>query len=153
MPGKHKTINHYQRLIHTYSERAELYKQRYGVQSKPYINARNKVALYKRGERRGLIKREKIRKFALLIKDYIGVDVTKSKDPKKIDAKIAKGIFIKYGMQNGFTGTDLGEYIGLKGRWSASKFRIRFTRQITQNKTYKEYYYGFLEYIKRNDVN
>jgi len=149
MGGKHRNISQYRSLANSYKARSLAYREKYGDSSPQYLAARDKAYNFNKAVKRAQNLNNRIAELAEDIKEFMGEDVKRTKDPKTKEGKAAKGIFIKYGMQNGIKGLFLGNYIGLKGNWSASRYRIRFTKSFSKNNYNREMYYRFLEFKKR----
>ncbi len=154
MGGIKKTINGNQKNIAEYIKRREEFRKIYGVGSLEYRERVRKINIkignWRRTLRRQKELRNKIDELILNIKTFMGYDLFKNnKSPKTKEGKCAKGIYFKYGIENKFYGTDLSNRIGLKGDWTASKYRRRFTRSFKTNKYNREMYHRFLNYIKQ----
>lgn len=63
-------------------------------------------------------------------------------------ANTMRGIFCKWGIENGIRGIILAEYIGYNNRYWASKTRLTFTRSFTKNKQNKELWERFKLYYQ-----
>lgn len=147
---KRKTINHFQRLIHKYKQRAAIYKEKYGVNSKPYKNAMQRVYSYSRTLRINLKKREEIYKLAEQIKEYMGIDVKETKGKYKLEPTAARGIFCKYGLQQGLYSTEMARFLKVQTK-AIARGRLSFTRKMNENIELKKIYYGFLQFVERKD--
>lgn len=147
---KRKTINHYQRLVHKYKQRAAYYKDKYGINSKPYKNSMERVYLYTRGLKRNLQKREQVYKLAEQIKEYMGIDVRETKGKHKLEPAAARGIFYKYGLQQGLYSTEMARFLKVR-TVTVPRGRLSFTRKMANNKYLRETYYGFISFVSRKD--
>lgn len=153
MGGKKRTINEYECLIWTYSKRRDEYREKFGVTSEEYkkrvyqINI--KLGNWRRDAKRQRDKRAKIDWIISQIKEFIGYNLYENfKSPRTKEGRVAKGIFFKYGMEHRIMGVDLSDRLGLKGKWTASKYRSRFTDSFKTNKYNREMYHRFLKFIK-----
>lgn len=151
MGGVHRDIQQYQKIIHEYNKRRAIYKEKYGRESLQYTRLSAKVYNYNKAVKRIKNINDRIKKLSNDIYEFMGQDIQRTKDPKTKEGKAAKGIFLKYGMQNGLYGVDLGKYIGIKGDWSAARYRIRFTKSFSTNNYNKQTYHSFLKFIKRKN--
>ena len=151
MAGRRRNIQEYQKLLHEYSKRREFYLSEYGSKDARYLNCRKKIHNCNRAINRFHKRKKEIKKIALRIKEFIGVDVRDKlkRSWQTKEQKAARGIFFKYGMQSGIIGRELAEYLGLKCTVGyPSTYRMKFTRSFKTNKYNKEMYHRFLKFIK-----
>ena len=154
MGGRRRNIQEYQKMLHEYKKRRNVYMLKYGVDSKEYLNCRRQIHNIHRAINRWYKRKQMMDSLRDKIKEFIGVDVSIKllKGKQDLTKKVAKAIFVKYGMQNGISGTDIGNYVGYADpSVCASRLRTKFTKSFKDNDYNKQMYHGFLKFIKRKD--
>jgi len=79
---------------------------------------------------------------------YFSGHNVKNSSRSRLIPRYVKGIFFKYGMENGITGSLLAEYVGTGSTGYPSETRMWFTRSFKTNPEYREQYKRFSEFIK-----
>lgn len=146
--------NRYQQCIVQYVIRRNEYKLKYGVRSKKFSllskRINKKLSCWRRAIKRIEIWDAEIFKLDQKITEFIGRSVFGSIFSKDKQMILAKNLFVKYGMENGVQGVLLCEYMGGKGKWTASKRRMKFTKTLSTNIYNKEMWLRFNEFMNRD---
>lgn len=141
---------YYVSWVHTYrNRRAELKKKYSGKEyAKKALPLSRKIATWQRAIRRIDERNSLIHELLKSINEFFSVDIKTSKTNHQ--HRLARHIYYKYGMeQMKIYGTFLSEYIGRKGRWTASRCRQRLTRRFKNNPDQKKAYHDFNDYMKK----
>lgn len=107
-----------------------------------------KIAQWQNEIRRIDLRNSKQEKLKNCINEYFQVDIASRKMDEK--HKMARNVYYKYGMENGFEGSFLCKAIGRTKTKIAAECRLRFTRSFKTNKTNKETYHKFTSYMLKN---
>lgn len=151
-PNDKNTI---QQKIHIYKERRNKLRQKYGVSERrkapdEYMrkisNINRKIRSW--NQLLGTIDERKIAAIAIAnhICYFMGVNVKNIGGKKDFNSMIAKGLYSKYGMENGICGKVLSEYMNLSSK-TAPRLRMGFTRMLSVRE-YKEKWLSFKNYMK-----
>lgn len=154
MGGRRRNIQEYQKMLHEYKKRRKDYMSKYGVLDKRYLNCRRQIHNIHRAINRWYKRKELMDSLRDNIYEFMGVDVSVKllKGKQDLIKKTAKSIFVKYGMQNGISGTDIGNYVGYShASVCASRLRTKFTKSFKTNDYNKQTYHSFIKFIKRKD--
>lgn len=148
--------NRYQQCIHMYLKRREEYKNKYGKTSKRYLQLskgiQRKLDIW-RGAIRRIEKRDvRIKSIDDRVLEFIGKSAYNSVGTKDELVILARNLFIRYGIENGIQGVFLADYVNLKFRQDASRYRLQFIRSFPKNRNNKEIWYRFQEFMNRDNI-
>ena len=149
--------NRYQQKIHTYEERRQRLREKYGYTPGRVIpgygeavrNLTNKISRWKRAIKRIEERQAKLELIAGRTElFYEGITLKNSAHSHKPEVCMARKLFYKYALEHGCRSRDAAVYVGGKQpQWPATK-RLQFTRSFKTQPENRELWHRFLKHMK-----
>lgn len=119
---------------HQYQKNIWQYRKRRDYLSK-------QIALWQRQLRIMEVRESGCENLIKAIDDFFDVNIRSKK--QCVLHRLARKVYYKYGMENGFDGTFLSRAIGLRCTHTSANGRLKFTRSFESNPDNKQQYHNF----------
>jgi hypothetical protein len=145
----------YQKWIWEYERRREELRKKYKINDPEYL-AKSKVLQRKLDSWKQAVKlieqrRNKIRALGNAVATFTGFNVRScgGQKPLSEQAKLARALFYKYGLENRIMAYFLRGYTGDKDKGTPDSCRRRFTQSFSKDHQNKELWLRFKDHIER----
>lgn len=142
-----------QRHIHTYRQRREQYKVKYGKETEKYRKLSRQISFsihsLKKKIKRIDVKRAEVERIKKGVEEFMDVSLPSIEKSEKIF--MAKRLYYKYGMESGINGYYLRSLMN-DGKHTPGKYRLSFTRSFSKKPENKALWKRFKVFMENNEV-